>query len=98
MPQLFLVFHLSCASGCLVSLSFVWSYISPHILRGLWESCSLSFLFSSSLDDDICGFFGFLVCFAMLIVLCWIISVMLLFGLSMSSRSFSVMNQFFSSS
>ena len=30
MPQLFLVFHLSCASGYLPSLSFLWSYISPQ--------------------------------------------------------------------
>ena len=36
MPNLFLVFHLSCASGYLPSLSFLQSYISPHFLCSLW--------------------------------------------------------------
>ena len=45
--------------------------------------------------DDIFGFFCFLVCFAMLNALCWIISVMFLFILSMSSCSSSVVNMFF---
>ena len=48
LAQLFLGFHLSCASGYLPSLSFLWSYISPHILCGLWGSRSLSFLYASS--------------------------------------------------
>ena len=39
---------LSCAFGYLPSLSFLWSYISPLILCGLWGSCSLSFLYASS--------------------------------------------------
>ena len=48
--------------------------------------------------DDIFGFFCFLVCFAMLNALCWIISVMFLFRLSMSSCSSSAVNLLFSSS
>ena len=42
--------------------------------------------------NDIFGFFCFLVCFAMLIALCLIISVMFLFRLSMSSCSSSAVN------
>ena len=100
MPQLFLGFHLSCASGYLPSLSFLWYYISPHILCGLWGSCSLSFIFlrffiRALVGDDIFGFFCFLVCFAMLNALCWIISVMFLFRLSMSSCSSSAVNLVF---
>ena len=96
MPQLFLGFHLSCALGYLPSLSFLWSYISPHILCGLWGS--LRFFIRALVGDDIFGFFCFLVCFAMLNALCWIISVLFLFRLSMSSCSSSAVNLFFSSS
>ena len=41
MPQLFLGFHLSCAFGYLPSLSFLWSYISPHILCVLYHFSTL---------------------------------------------------------
>ena len=98
MPQLFLGFHLSCASGYLPSLSFLWSYISLHILCGLWGSCSpiisLRFFIRDLVGDDIFGFFCFLVCFAILNAHCWINSVMFLFRLSMSSCSSSVVNLF----
>ena len=49
--------------------------------------------------DDIFGSFCFLICFAMVIALCWIISVKFLFRLSgMSSCSSSAVNLFFNSS
>ena len=63
-------------------LTFLWSYMSPHIQR-----VSIRALVS----DDI---FGFFVCFAMLIALCWIISVMFSFTLSMSSRHSCDVNLF----
>ena len=47
----------------------------------------LRFFIGALVGDDIFGFFCFLVCFAMLIALCWIISVMFLLRLSMSSCS-----------
>ena len=94
MPQLFLVFHLRCASVYLPSF-FSWSYISPHILCGLWVLIYLRFFIRALVGDGgIFGFFCFLVCFAMLIALCWIISVMFLFRLSMSSRASSAVNLF----
>ena len=101
MPQLFLVFHLSCAFGCLPSLSLLWSYISPHVLvvsGGIVLYHSLRVFIRALVGDDIFGFFCFLVCFAMLIALCWIISVMFLFRLSMSSCSSSAVNLFIFSS
>ena len=99
MPQLFLGFRLSCASGYLPSLSFLLSYISPHILCGLLFSIiCLRFFIRALVGDDIFGVFCFLVCFAMLNALCRIISVMFLFRLSMSSCSSSAVNLFFSSS
>ena len=50
------------------------------------------------IGDTIFGFFCFLVCFAMFIAHCWIISVMFLFRLSTSSGSSSAVKLFFSSS
>ena len=51
LPPLFPVFHLSqfCVSGCLPSLSF-FGLTSLHILFGLWEFFSLSFIYASSLE------------------------------------------------
>ena len=102
--QLVLLFHPSCASGYLPSLSLLWSYISPLILYFLWSLralfsiISLRFFIRALVGDDIFGFFGFLVCVALLKVLCWIISVMFLFRLFMSSCSSNTVNLFFSSS
>ena len=45
------------------------------------------------MGDDMFGFFCFLVCFAMLVALCLIISVMFL-TVAMSSRSSSAVNLF----
>ena len=97
MPQLFLVFRLSCASGYLPSF-FMVLHISTYYrwsLGVLFSFISLRFFIIAHVGDDIFGFFGFLVSFAMLIALCWIISVMFLFRLSMSSCSSSAVNMFF---
>ena len=67
------------------------------MVRGVLFSILYLRLFIRALvGDDIFGFFCFLVCFAMLIALCWIISVMFLFILYMSLRSSSDVNLFFS--
>ena len=59
------------------------------------ELISLRFFIRALVGDDIFDFFCFLVCFAMLIALCWIISVIFLFRLSMSSCPSSAVNLFF---
>ena len=56
---------------------------------------SLRFFIRALVGDDIFGVFCFSVSFAMLNALCWIISVMFLFRLSMSSCSSSDVNLFF---
>ena len=67
-----------------------------YVVSGvLFSIISLRFFIRALVGDDIFGFFCFLVCFAMLIALCWIISVMFLFRLSMSSCSSSAVNLFF---
>ena len=60
----------------------------------LFSIISLRFFIRALVGDDIFGFFCFLVCFAMLIALCWIISVMFLFRMSMSSCSSGAVNLF----
>ena len=60
----------------------------------LFSIISLRFFIRALVCDDIFGCFCFLVCFARLIALCWIISVMFLFRLSMSSCSSSAVNLF----
>ena len=72
----FMVLHISTYS--------MWS------LGVLFSIISLRFFIRGLVGDDNFGFFCFLVCFAVRIALCWIISVMFLFRLSMSSRSSSV--------
>ena len=71
------------------SLTFFFTVL--HI--STYSMCSLGVLFSIIylrffirvlVGDDIFGFFCFLLCFAMLIALCWIMSVMFVFRLSMS--------------
>ena len=74
----FMVLHISTYS--------MWS------LGVLFSIISLRFFIRALVGNGIFGFFCFLVCFAMLIALCWIISVMLLFRLSMSSCSSSSVN------
>ena len=76
----FMVLHISTYS--------MWS------LGVLFSIISLRFFIRALVGDDIFGFFCFLVCFAMLTALCWIISVMFLFILSMSSCSSSAVNLF----
>ena len=98
MLQLFLVFHLSCASGYLPLLSCLWSYISTYS-KSKWSlEVFFSIFIRALVDDNMFGFFYFLVCSAMFIALCWNMSVMFLFRLSMSSRYSSAVNLFFSSS
>ena len=75
-----------------ISKYYMWS------LGVLFSIIYLRFFVRALVGDDIFGFFCFLVCFAMLIALCWIISVMFLFILSMSSCSSSAVILFFSSS
>ena len=58
----------------------------------------LRFFIRALVGDDMFGFFSLLVCFAMLIALCWIISVMFLFRMSMLSCYSSAVNLFFRSS
>ena len=67
-----------------------------YVVAGvLFSIIYLRFFVRALVGDDIFGFFCFFVCFAMLIALCWIISVMFLFRLSMSSCSSSAVNLFF---
>ena len=61
----------------------------------LFYIISLRFFIRALVSDDIFGFFCVLVCLAMLNALCWIISVMFLFRLSMSSCSSSAANLVF---
>ena len=77
----FMVLHISTYS--------MWS------LGVLFSIIYLRFFIRALVGDDIFCFFCFLVRFAMLIALCWIISVMFLFRLSMSSCSSSAVNLFF---
>ena len=94
MPQLFHVVHLSCAPGYLPSL-FMVLHISTYSLWSLGVLFSIiRFLIRALVGDDILGFFCFLVCFALLVPLCWNISVMFLFRVSMSSSSYSAANLF----
>ena len=81
LPFFFMVLHISTYS--------MWS------LEVLFSIISLRFFIRALVGDDIFGFFCFLVCFAMLIALCWIISVMFLFRLSTSSCFSSAVNLFF---
>ena len=79
---------------------FMVLHISTYSMWSLGVSFSiiyLRFFIRALVGDDIFGFFCFLVCFAMLNALCWIISVMFLFRLSMSSCSSSAVNLFLSS-
>ena len=86
----------SCASGYLTPrFLFMVLHISTYSMLSLGVLFSISslFLFIRALvGDGIFGFFCFLVCFAMLNALCWIISVLFLFRLSMSSCSSSAVN------
>ena len=67
-----------------------------HISTYSMWFCIISLrFFIRVLVGDIFGFFYFLICFFMLIALCWIISIMFLFRLSMSSCSSSAVNLFF---
>ena len=75
-----------------ISTYYMWS------LGVLFSIISLRFFVRALVGDDMFGFFCFLVCFAMLNALCWIISVMFLFRLSMPSCSSSAEKLFFSSS
>ena len=66
------------------SLTFFFTvfHISTYSMWSLGVSfsiISLRFFIRALVGDDISGFFCFLVCIAMLIGLCWIISVMLIF-------------------
>ena len=72
-----------------ISTCSMWS------LGVLFSIISLRFFIRALVGDDIFGFFCFLVCFAMPNALCWIISVMFLFRLSMSSYSSIAVNLFF---
>ena len=54
------------------------SKYSMWSLGVLFSIISLRFFVRALVGDDIFGFFCFLVCFAMLIALCWIMSVMYL--------------------
>ena len=74
-----------------ISTYYMWS------LGVLFSIIYLSFFIKALEGDDIFGFFCFLDCFAMLIALCWIISLKFLFRLSMLSCS-SAVNLCFSSS
>ena len=99
-PQLFLVFHLSCASRYIRSLSFYMVlHISTYAIWSLGVTFSIAYLrFSirALVGDDSFGFFCFLVYFAMLIALYWIISVTFLFIPYVSSLSSSAVDLFFS--
>ena len=75
-----------------ISTYYLWS------LGVLFSIISLRFFIRALVGDDIFGFICLLVCFAMLNALCWIIAVMFLFRLSMSSCYSSALNFFFSSS
>ena len=73
-------------------------HISTHSMCSLgvfFSTISLRFFIRAHVGDDLFGFLCFLVCFAVLIALCWIILVMFLFRLSMSSCSSSAVNLFF---
>ena len=97
LPQLFLGFHLRCASDIFPSFIFMVLHISTYSMWSvgvLFCIISLRF-FIRVLVGDIFGFFYFLICFFMLIARCSIISVMFLFRLSMSSCSSSAVNLFF---
>ena len=61
----------------------------------LFSILYLRFFIRALVGDDIFGFLCYLVCFAMLIALCRIISVMFLVRISMSSCSSSAVNLFF---
>ena len=71
------------------------STYSKWSLGVLFSIISLRLVIRALVCDDIFGFFCFLVCFAMLIALCWIISVMFIFKLSTSSCSSSAVNLVF---
>ena len=81
-----------------VAFFFMVLHISTYYMWSLWvlfSIISLRFFIRAHVSDDIFGVFCFLVCFAMLNALCWIISVMFLFRLSMSSCSSSAVSVFF---
>ena len=88
-----LCFRMTCLSfffmGLIISIHSMWS------LGVLFSIISLHFFFRTIVDDYILGFFCFLVCFPMLVAFGFIISVMFLFGVSMSSTSSSAANLFF---
>ena len=91
MPQLLLLFQLSCASGCLPPLSCIRSYISPH--NSVWSRwvlfsvISLRFFVRAIVSDDSLGFFCFLVCFTLLVAISCTNSVKVLYRVSVSSIS-----------
>ena len=84
MPQLFLVFQVVLPDVFPRFLFCGIIYICIYILFyvGLILHHSLRFVIRDIVGDYILGFFCFLVCFAMLITLCWIIPVTFLFRVS----------------
>ena len=73
---------------------FLFIMLLFYVISGnLFSIMSLRFVMGAFVSDDI---FCFLVCFAMLVALCWIISVMFLFSVYVSISS-SAANLFFSS-
>ena len=96
-----IVYRIS-STFCFRISSFAFFFMVLHISTySMWSLgvsfsiISLRFFIRALVGDDIFEFFCFLVCFAMLKALCWIISVMFLFRLFMSSCSSSAVNLFF---
>ena len=90
---------------CFRKSSIAYSFMVLHIstysrwsLRVLFSIISLHFFIRTLVDYDILGIFCVLVCLAMPVARCWIISVRFLFIVSMSSSSSSSVNLIFSSS
>ena len=80
------------------SLAFVFMvlHVSPYVMWSLgvlFFIIYLRFSIRALVCDNVVGFF-FLVCLAMPIALCWIISVMFVYRRSMSSHSSSAVNLF----
>ena len=90
---------------CFRKSSIAYSFMVLHIstysrwsLRVLFSIISLHFFIRTLVDYDILGIFCVLVCLAMPVARCWIISVRFLFIVSMPSSSSSSVNLIFSSS
>ncbi len=78
--------------GFLISTYYMWS------LGILFSIIYLRFFLRTLVGDDIIDLLCFLVCFVIIVALGLIISVMILFRVSMSSSYYSAANLFFSCS